>query len=221
MKEALGWKVTAPKMSELGWSIASQTDVLIKHLDEGEYDLVVGSSMGGLAVANASSMRPDKDIRLLLIAPAFGLAENWEGMEETGRNAWKNTGERRYTGFELDIVLPWEFMESAERMSWPVPAHPTAIMHGKFDEVVPISHSRKVDVSYENVTLYETDDGHRMKDSLSLVRDIVSELMDGFVSNPDEGEKVEVQEEVSHEVSDSGSEPISKSTAIQRRKLNS
>lgn len=206
MKEALGWKVTAPKMSELGWSIASQTDVLIKHLDEGEYDLVVGSSMGGLAVANASSMRPDKDIRLLLIAPAFGLAENWEGMEEAGRNAWKTTGERRYTGFELDIVLPWEFMESAERMSWPVPAHPTAIMHGKFDEVVPISHSRKVDVSYENVTLYETDDGHRMKDSLSLVRDIVSKLMEGFVSNPDEGEKVEVQEEVSHEVSDSGSE---------------
>ena len=46
MREALGWKVTAPKMSELGWSIASQTDVLIKHLDEGEYDLVVGSSMG-------------------------------------------------------------------------------------------------------------------------------------------------------------------------------
>ena len=63
MREAFGWKVTAPKMSELGWSIASQTDVLIKHLDEGEYDLVVGSSMGGLAAANASSMRPNQDIR--------------------------------------------------------------------------------------------------------------------------------------------------------------
>ena len=201
MREALGWKVTAPKMSELGWSIASQTDVLIKHLDEGEYDLVVGSSMGGLAAANASSMRPNEDIRLLLIAPAFGLAENWEGMEETGRNAWKTTGERRYTGFELDIVLPWEFMESAEKMSWPIPAHPTAIMHGRFDEVVPISYSRKVDQSCDNVTLYETDDGHRMKDSFSVIQEIVSELMDGFVSNPNEGQKVEVQEEVSQEVS--------------------
>ena len=202
MREAFGWKVTAPKMSELGWSIASQTEVLIKHLDEGEYDLVVGSSMGGLAAANASSMRPNEDIRLLLIAPAFGLAENWEGMEETGRSAWKTTGERRYTGFELDIVLPWEFMESAERMSWPIPAHPTAIMHGKFDEVVPISFSRKVDESCENVTLYETDDGHRMKDSLSLMQEIVSELMGGFVSKPDEGEKVEIQEELSLEVRD-------------------
>ena len=204
MKEALGWKVTAPKMSELGWSIASQTDVLIKHLDEGEYDLVVGSSMGGLAAANASSMRPSEDIRLLLIAPAFGLAENWEGMEETGRSAWKTTGERRYTGFELDIVLPWEFMESAERMSWPIPAHPTSIMHGRFDEVVPISYSRKVNESCKNVTLYETDDGHRMKDSLSLIQEIASELMGGFVSKSNEEEKVEVQEEVSQEVSDAG-----------------
>ena len=207
MKEALGWKVTAPKMSELGWSIASQTDVLIKYLDEGEYDLVVGSSMGGLAAANASSMRPREDIRLLLIAPAFGLAENWEGMEETGRSAWKTTGERRYTGFELDIVLPWEFMESAEKMSWPIPTHPTAIMHGRFDEVVPISHSRKVDKSCENVTLYETDDGHRMKDSLSLIQEIASELMGGFVSKPNEGEKVEVQKELSQKVSDVGGGP--------------
>ena len=206
MKEALGWKVTAPKMSELGWSIASQTDVLIKHLDEGEYDLVVGSSMGGLAAANASSMRPSEDIRLLLIAPAFGLAENWEGMEETGRSAWKTTGERRYTGFELDIVLPWEFMESAERMSWPIPSHPTSIMHGRFDEVVPISYSRKVNESCKNVTLYETDDGHRMKDSLSLIQEIASELMGGFVSKSNEEEKVEVQEEVSQEVSDAGDE---------------
>ena len=206
MKEAFGWKVTAPKMSELGWSIASQTEVLIKHLDEGEYDLVVGSSMGGLAAANASSMRPSEDIRLLLIAPAFGLAENWEGMEETGRSAWKTTGERRYTGFELDIVLPWEFMESAERMSWPIPAHPTSIMHGRFDEVVPISYSRKVNESCKNVTLYETDDGHRMKDSLSLIQEIASELMGGFVSKSNEEEKVEVQEEVSQEVSDAGDE---------------
>ena len=120
-------------------SIASQTEVLIRHLDRGDFDLLVGSSMGGLAVANASSMRPDAEIKLLLIAPAFGLAENWEGMEEAGRSAWKTTGERRYTGFEMDIVLPWEFMESAEKMSWPVPAHKTSIMHGKFDEVVPIS----------------------------------------------------------------------------------
>ena len=211
--EALGWDVTAPKMSELGWSIASQTEVLIRLLDKGDFDLVIGSSMGGLAAANASSMRPQTETRLLLIAPAFGLAENWEGMEEAGRSAWKTTGERRYTGYELDIVLPWEFMESAEKMSWPRPAHPTAIMHGKYDEVVPISFSRKVAEGCENVILHETDDSHRMKDSLRLIPEIVSKLMEGSdvsleeIAGYDGGglsiekEKPEVPEELSTEVS--------------------
>ena len=213
MTEALGWDVTAPKMSELGWSIASQTEVLIRLLDKGNFDLVIGSSMGGLAAANASSMRPQTETRLLLIAPAFGLAENWEGMEEAGRSAWKTTGERRYTGYELDIVLPWEFMESAEKMSWPRPAHPTAIMHGKYDEVVPISFSRKVAEGCENVILHETDDSHRMKDSLRLIPEIVSKLMEGSdvsleeIAGYDGGglsiekEKPEVPEELSTEVS--------------------
>ena len=211
--EALGWDVTAPKMSELGWSIASQTEVLIRLLDKGDFDLVIGSSMGGLAAANASSMRPQTETRLLLIAPAFGLAENWEGMEEAGRSAWKTTGERRYTGYELDIVLPWEFMESAEKMSWPRPAHPTAIMHGKYDEVVPISFSRKVAEGCENVILHETDDSHRMKDSLRFIPEIVSKLMEGSdvsleeIAGYDGGglsiekEKPEVPEELSTEVS--------------------
>ena len=213
MMEALGWDVTAPKMSELGWSIASQTEVLIRLLDKGNFDLVIGSSMGGLAAANASSMRPQTETRLLLIAPAFGLAENWEGMEEAGRSAWKTTGERRYTGYELDIVLPWEFMESAEKMSWPRPSHPTAIMHGKYDEVVPISFSRKVAEGCENVILHETDDSHRMKDSLRLIPEIVSKLMEGSdvsleeIAGYDGGglsiekEKPEVPEELSTEVS--------------------
>ena len=213
MREALGWDVTAPKMSELGWSIANQTEVLIHHLDEGEFDLIVGSSMGGLAAANASAMRPKMETSLLLIAPAFGLAENWEGMGETGRSAWKTTGERRYTGFELDIVLPWEFMESAEKMSWPMPAHPTAIMHGKYDEVVPISYSRKVAEDCENVRLHEIDDSHRMKKSMRFIQEVVSNLMHGTeissfeMPEDDDGdssseEKLEVPEEVPQEVTE-------------------
>ncbi len=187
MRDALGWDVTSPKMSELGWSIASQTDVLIQHLDEEEFDLIVGSSMGGLAAANASSMRPGLDIRLLLMAPAFGLADNWEGMGESGKSAWEITGERRYTGFEMDILLPWEFMESAEKMSWPKPAHPTAIMHGLFDEAVPISFSRRVVEECSNVTLHEVEDNHRLKESMRFISAIASDLMG---EGSDEGTKI-------------------------------
>ena len=56
MREALGWDVTAPLMSELGWRIESQTEVLLRHLDSEEFDLVAGSSMGGLAAANAAAI---------------------------------------------------------------------------------------------------------------------------------------------------------------------
>jgi predicted flap endonuclease-1-like 5' DNA nuclease len=150
---------------------------------------------------------------LLLIAPAFGLSENWEEMGETGRSAWKTTGERRYTGFELDIVLPWEFMESAEKMSWPIPAHPTAIMHGKYDEVVPISYSRKVAEDCENVRLHEIDDSHRMNKSMRFIQEVVSNLMHGTEissfeipedddGDPSSGEDLEVPGEVSQEVSE-------------------
>ncbi|MED5397825.1 MAG: YqiA/YcfP family alpha/beta fold hydrolase [Candidatus Thermoplasmatota archaeon] len=177
MREALGWDVTAPLMSELGWSIESQTEVLLRHIDSGEFDLIAGSSMGGLAAANASSLRKDADFRLFLIAPAFGLAEHWDGMEESGRRAWQLTDQRRYKGFELDIVLPWEFMEAADRMSWPVPAHFTSIMHGKYDEIVPISCSRKVAEKNDLVELYEVDDNHRMKETLGLIPEVVERLM--------------------------------------------
>ena len=41
MREDLGWEVTSPIMSELGWDIESQTKVLLRCIDEN--DLVIGS----------------------------------------------------------------------------------------------------------------------------------------------------------------------------------
>ena len=90
MREELGWKVTTPVMSELGWNIEQETEVLLRLIDEHDYDLVSGSSMGALAAANASSVRPELDLRLLLLAPAFGLSDLWrEGAGEKGLAHWK------------------------------------------------------------------------------------------------------------------------------------
>ena len=177
MRDALGWDVTAPEMPLLGWSISKQTKHLLMYMDKGQYDLVAGSSMGGLAAANASSLRPNAEFRLLLIAPAFGLADHWDGMEDSGRRAWKLTNQRRYKGFKHDIMLPWEFMESAEKMSWPIPRHQTTIIHGIHDEIVPISCSRKIAERCDFVELVEIDDHHRMKKSLELLPSVVTGLM--------------------------------------------
>ena len=173
MREVLGWDVTSPIMSGLGWDIESQTKVLLRCIDEHDFDLVIGSSMGGLAAANASSMRRDSDFRLLLIAPAFGLSDSWEGLSENELADWKNSGVR----FELEIDLDWSFMEAAESMSWPEVAHHTTIVHGSKDDVVSLSVSETVSSISEMVELVVIDDGHRMKKCLPKLESLASDLM--------------------------------------------
>ena len=167
MVDELGWDVIAPVMSEKGWNIEQETAVLLEHIDSGDFDIIAGSSMGGLAAANASALRPDATFGLLLIAPAFGLAEMWHERLTTSEMAdWEKKDAYAYQGFELDMSLAWDFMQTAERMSWPKLNHPTVILHGIQDDVVPIENSRRVASDDENViALMELEDGHRMQNA--------------------------------------------------------
>ena len=81
---------------------------------------------------------------------------------------WKDTDEYEYRGFELEMILGWDFMQTAEQMSWPKLNHPTVILHGIQDDVVPIENSRRVMQEQANVVkMIELDDGHRMQQSKS------------------------------------------------------
>ena len=172
MKDVLGWEIITPVMSEQGWTIENQTNVLLKIIDEqGPFDIVAGSSMGGLAAANASELRPNANFSLLLIAPAFGLDELWrQGAKEEGLAKWKHDGSIQYfhNGFGHDITLDWDFFLAAEKMSWPELAHPTVIIHGIPDDIVPIENSRKVTETNDNIVkLIEVDDNHRMQKAIA------------------------------------------------------
>ena len=168
MRDELGWDVVAPSMSELGWTIEQETEVLLRIIDEdGPFDIIAGSSMGGLAAANASNLRPDEKFSLLLIAPAFGLGDLWrEGANPEGLAQWEKDGSIPYfmNGLGIEVTLDWEFFLSAERMSWPKLNHPTVILHGNLDDIVPIENSRKVAKEDAHVVeLIEIEDGHRMQ----------------------------------------------------------
>ncbi len=165
MREELGWEVVAPLMSTNGWNIEQETSVLLEHIDSDEFDLVCGSSMGGLAAANASKLRPDSKFGLLLIAPAFGLEEMWhERLDANEMKQWKASDAYLYQGFELEVNLGWDFMQTATQMSWPELNHPTVILHGTQDDVVPIEYSRRIAECDSNViAMMEIDDGHRMQ----------------------------------------------------------
>ena len=106
------------------------------------------------------------------MAPAFGLAENFQHIVgEEGLNEWKNRGFRPYFhhGLNKEIKLSWNFMISAQKMSWPDIKHPTVIIHGLSDEIVPIESSRKIAKSSSNVELIEVEDGHRLGNSLHII----------------------------------------------------
>ena len=167
MREELGWDVVAPVMSENGWNIEQQTSVLLELIDSAEFDLVAGSSMGGLAAANASHLRPNMKFGLLLIAPAFGLEEMWNNrLSADEMSHWKASNAYQYRGFELEMILGWDFMQTAKQMSWPKLNHPTTILHGTQDDVVPIEYSRIIAEREVNViAMMELDDGHRMQQS--------------------------------------------------------
>ena len=167
MSETLVWDVVTPVMSEKGWNIEQETDVLLEYIDAGNFDLIAGSSMGGLAAANASALRPDAEFGLLLIAPAFGLAEMWhDRLTVAEMGEWEREDAYAYRGFELNISLGWDFMQTADKMSWPELNHPTVILHGTQDDIVPIENSRRVAQQNSNVVaLMEIEDSHRMQEA--------------------------------------------------------
>tara|TARA_B100000214_G_scaffold83247_1_gene56602 strand:+ start:4443 stop:5084 length:642 start_codon:yes stop_codon:yes gene_type:complete len=173
MKESLGWEIICPEMSNNGWTIADQTEVIANAITENEdVDIVMGSSYGGLAIANASERFAKRDLRLVLLAPAFGLAENFRSIAgEQGLIKWENTGSRQYFhhGFGHEVEFGWDFITSADEMSWPNLHHPTIILHGSQDDIVPIESSRKVSESNELVEIIEVEDGHRLADSLHFI----------------------------------------------------
>ena len=181
MIENLGWDVVSVNMSIRGWTIADQTKAVLDKVSEvDDFDLIMGSSYGGLAVANAANELPDRDLRLVLMAPAFGLAENFQNIAgKEGLNQWENNGFRPYFhhGLNKEIKLSWDFMVSAKKMSWPEMKHPTVIIHGISDEIVSIESSRKVEESNSNVELIEVDDGHRLGDSLQFIPIAVEKVL--------------------------------------------
>ena len=113
------------------------------------------------------------------MAPAFGLAENFQKIGEEGLDEWENNGFRPYFhhGLNEEIKLGWDFMVSAKKMSWPNINHPTVIIHGVSDDIVPIESSRKIAESNSNVKLIEVEDGHRLVNSLQFIPIAAEQLL--------------------------------------------
>jgi pimeloyl-ACP methyl ester carboxylesterase len=141
----------------------------------GERDraVLLGSSLGGITAARVAALDP-RVCALVLLAPAFRLAEGWRArMGEEGVRRWREAG-----WLEIDDYLTggkarvdFAFAEDAMAIDaadggWPDVRVPTLILHGRGDAVVDVAVSRAFAGSRRHVRLVELDDGHELTATL-------------------------------------------------------
>lgn len=151
----------------------------VKEAIGGAHDraVIFGSSLGALAACRVA----EEDARvgaLVLLAPAFRVAERWRArVGEKEWEDWKTTGwltiDDHVTGKKARV--DFGFSEDAAAVDdkgdgWPDVRVPTLIVHGVRDDVASIERSREWARGKPFVRLVEVDDGHELVASLDTVR---------------------------------------------------
>lgn len=170
----LGHAVQAPLMSERGWHLRDHVAVLLGIIDaQPDLKLAVGSSLGALALAVAASQRPDRDLRLVLVAPAVGVHAAWaEQMGAEAMALWAEMGaiQYRHQGIDQEVQLPYGLFTECRDAAGVICTHPTAIVHGLQDEVIPVSEGLALATRSPGVRRFAaTADGHRLLNSLDEI----------------------------------------------------
>jgi pimeloyl-ACP methyl ester carboxylesterase len=147
--------------------------------------VLFGSSLGGLAACRVAEADP-RVFALVLLAPAFGLADGWrKRLGDAEWEAWRTRGWLETLDYTTgrETRVDFGFVEEVARLDakdggQPDVRVPTLIVHGVRDETVPIERSRTFAKGKRHVRLVEVDDGHEL--TLSLVR--IAREADGFLA---------------------------------------
>jgi pimeloyl-ACP methyl ester carboxylesterase len=138
--------------------------------------VLVGSSLGGLTACRVAEV-DDRVRALVLMAPAFRLAEGWRArLGEKGWEAWRtsdwlevhdySTG--RPARVDFGFVEEIATMDGVDR-GLPDVRVPTLVVHGVHDETVPVERAREFARNRPCVQLVEVDDGHDLAASIPRI----------------------------------------------------
>jgi pimeloyl-ACP methyl ester carboxylesterase len=132
---------------------------------------LIGSSMGGYLAARWAELHPDRVERLLLLCPAFDLPGRWAEMFGDAFERWQDEGSMAMPdGAGTLTDVHFGLVEDARtHPKTPNPLHPTLVIHGRDDIVVPIGSSREWAEASDSRTLIEVDDGHPLHDSVDAI----------------------------------------------------
>lgn len=144
----------------------------LEQLLDGAPCRLAGSSMGGYLAALYAAAHPEVE-RLVLLAPAFGLAERWREMQGPEAIArWKATNRLEVFHYGDQTTRPIHYgllADAAIHPGFPDFRQPALIFHGLHDTVVPVALSRLFAASHPNAQLRELDSDHELLDALDTV----------------------------------------------------
>ncbi|MBD2299576.1 alpha/beta fold hydrolase [Nostoc sp. FACHB-87] len=147
-------------------TITRQINQVAALLDNSEAVTLIGSSLGGLVSAHLAQQHKQVQ-RLILLAPAFGFLSHW--LPKLGDEAMKRWQQEKYLmiyhyGEARSLPLSYDFVTDAQQYQEDILQRlvPTLILHGKQDEVIPITASRNFANSRPWVKLIELESDHAL-----------------------------------------------------------
>ena len=145
-------------------TLTAQLAIIERLADSGPIN-ILGSSMGGYLAALYAARHPEVR-RVVLLAPAFRLAERWEArLGEAAMADWRQTGSMSvfHYGEGRELPLSPNLIDDAHRYAgYPDVRQPTLIFHGQNDDIVPVSDSVTFASTRSNVALDILDSDHEL-----------------------------------------------------------
>jgi hypothetical protein len=153
-------------------TITSQIAIAGRAAGDDEPVTLIGSSLGGY-VAALCAAGDARVSRLVLLAPAFGLAKRWnEALGGDRAEDWRRSGalEVYHYAQRGPRQLGYGFVTDAARYpAYPKIDQPALVLHGRSDTVVPATHSAEFARRNPGTRLVLLDSGHEMTDVLGVL----------------------------------------------------
>ena len=164
---ARGLTLEVPALDEADFERLTLTAqlALMERLAAGDRVNILGSSMGGYLAALYAARHPEVR-RVVLLAPAFRLAERWEARLGAAAMAeWRQSGTMPvyHYGEQRERLLSVGLIDDAHGYEgFPDVRQPTLIFHGEHDDIVPVGDSLAFASSRPHVAVEVLDSDHEL-----------------------------------------------------------
>lgn len=165
---------SAPDLTEGDFTnstLSQQLAFLNRHVGGNPGDspaILMGSSMGGYLAALFAARYPQRVPKLILMAPAFGLAARWSQLLGPDViSAWERDGVRDFYHWGLKQHLPVSYelvRDGLQYEEFPNVHCPTLAMHGRHDDAVDYRLSERFAAGRKNVELVIYESDHQLLD---------------------------------------------------------